>query len=63
MDEEKLAAVVERALRNWIGTTHGEVCIARRWRKSMAEIVRRDAEYEDALQAYRQVVGKEPTSG
>jgi len=62
MDEEKLAAVVERALRNWIGTTHSEACIARRWRKSPAEIASRDGDYEEALQAYRQVVGKEPTS-
>ena len=62
MDEERLAAVVEQALRNWIGITHSEACIARRWRKSPNEIAAHDADYEDALQAYREVVGKEPTS-
>jgi len=62
MEEARLEEVVERALRNWIGITHSEACIARRWRAMPAVIEQRDADYEDALQAYREVVGREPTA-
>lgn len=62
MEKEKLAATIERALRNWIGITHKEACLARMRRARQVEIEQCDADYEDALQAYREVVGKEPTS-
>lgn len=62
MEKAKLEEVIERALRNWIGICHSEACIARMQRARQRVIEQCDADYEDALQAYRQIVGKEPTT-
>jgi len=63
MEEARLDEVVELALRNWILITHLDACLAHRWRAMPAVIEQCNRDYEDALQAYREVVGREPTAG
>lgn len=48
---------IEYALRLAIGDAHGTACRARSLKESIAEITRRDADYERVLAVYRRFTG------
>jgi len=55
-------ANVEWGLRLLIGQTHSNACMARLRREGREKIRRFDAKYEQVLETYRAVIGREPTA-
>lgn len=55
--------LVELGLRLVIGQAHHNACMARMERRAPEIIARLDKEYEESLETYRRIVGREPTAG
>lgn len=58
----KITVDLELALNLLINKRHHDACMARLQRESAKVIERLDREYEQALDTYRLIIGKEPTA-
>ena len=60
---DELWSTLEWALRRHLERCHQDACLAREGNQKPGAIERWDAEYERAVEAYKTIIGRDPTNG